>query len=129
MFHQFSQKDRVSNLPFALYFQLEDACAAEGTVHALTYSNDNSNVTAWLLTHYCYYYAYALEELKLHTLLIVDSGVHPASYSMGTEGFFPEVKRSGREADHSLQTSAEVKEMWIYTSAPLYAFVAYCLIS
>jgi hypothetical protein len=30
------------------------------------------------------------------------------------------LKRQGREADHSLPTSAEVKRTWIYTSAPLY---------
>jgi hypothetical protein len=35
---------------------------------------------------------------------------HPASYQMGMEGcFFPEVKRAGREADHSPPTSAELK--------------------
>jgi hypothetical protein len=40
-----------------------------------------------------------------------------------------EVKRRGHEADHSPPTSAEVKKIWIYTSTPPYAFVAYCLIS
>jgi hypothetical protein len=30
----------------------------------------------------------------------------------------PWVKRQGRETDHSLPTSAEVKKMWIYTSTP-----------
>jgi hypothetical protein len=36
----------------------------------------------------------------------------------------PEVKRPGREVDHSPPNSAEVKKMWIYTSAPPYAFMA-----
>jgi hypothetical protein len=31
---------------------------------------------------------------------------------------------TGREADHSPPTSAEVKKMWIYTSTPPYAFMA-----
>jgi hypothetical protein len=35
----------------------------------------------------------------------------------------PGVKRPGREADHSLPTSAEVKKMWIGTSTPPYAFM------
>jgi hypothetical protein len=35
-----------------------------------------------------------------------------------------EVKRPGREADHSPPTSAEVKKMWIYASTPPYAFMA-----
>jgi hypothetical protein len=52
------------------------------------------------------------------------SGVHPTSYKMGTGGSFPGVKRYGREADHSPPTSAEVKKMWIYTSTPLYVFMA-----
>jgi hypothetical protein len=36
----------------------------------------------------------------------------------------PGVKRQGREADHSPPTSAEVKKVWIYTSTPLYVFMA-----
>jgi hypothetical protein len=41
----------------------------------------------------------------------------------------PGVKRPGREADHSPPTSADVKKMWIFTSTPPYAFMAWCLIS
>jgi hypothetical protein len=38
------------------------------------------------------------------------SGVHPASYPMGTGGSFPGGKaRPGRDADHSPPSSAEVK--------------------
>jgi len=37
------------------------------------------------------------------------SGVHPASYTMGT-GSFPGVKRPGRGIDHPPPSSAEVKE-------------------
>jgi hypothetical protein len=38
------------------------------------------------------------------------SGAHPASYSVGTGGPFPGGKaRPGRDADHSPQSSAEVK--------------------
>jgi hypothetical protein len=39
-----------------------------------------------------------------------ESGAHPASYPMGTEGFFPGVKRGGggREADRSLPFSSKV---------------------
>jgi hypothetical protein len=36
----------------------------------------------------------------------------------------PGVKRPGREADHSPPTGAEVKNTWIYTSTPPYAFMA-----
>jgi hypothetical protein len=38
------------------------------------------------------------------------AGAHSASYQMG--------KQSGREADHSPRTTAEVKNTWIYTSTP-----------
>jgi hypothetical protein len=36
------------------------------------------------------------------------SGAHPASYSMFTVTLAPEVKRPGREADHSPPPSADV---------------------
>jgi hypothetical protein len=38
--------------------------------------------------------------------------------------FPPGVKRQRRDADHSPPASAEVEKMWIYTSAPPYAFMA-----
>jgi hypothetical protein len=40
------------------------------------------------------------------------------------EALSPGVKRPGREADHSLPASAEVKKMRIYTSTPPDAFMA-----
>jgi hypothetical protein len=43
------------------------------------------------------------------------SGVHPASYPMGTRGSFPGDKAE-READHSPPSNAEVKNMWSYIS-------------
>jgi hypothetical protein len=36
----------------------------------------------------------------------------------------PDIKLPGHEAEHSSPTSAEVKEMWIYTATPLYTFMA-----
>jgi hypothetical protein len=56
------------------------------------------------------------------------SGIHPASYPMGTGDSFPGVKRLGREANHSPQSSAEFKNTWTYTSTPPYAFTAWCLV-
>jgi hypothetical protein len=47
-----------------------------------------------------------------------DSGAHPASYKMNTEGFSPEVKWPKREADNSPPYSAEVKSAWNHTSTP-----------
>jgi hypothetical protein len=43
---------------------------------------------------------------------------------MDTGSFFAEVKRPGREDDHSPPASAEFKKMWIYISTPPYAFMA-----
>jgi hypothetical protein len=51
------------------------------------------------------------------------SGVHLASYPMGTAEFFAGVNRPGHKADQSSPASAEVKKMWIYTSTPPYAFM------
>jgi hypothetical protein len=39
-----------------------------------------------------------------------------------------EIKRQGRENDHSPQSGAEVKNAWHYTSTPQYIFMAWCLI-
>jgi hypothetical protein len=38
------------------------------------------------------------------------------------------VKRPGRKADHSLPSTAEVKNAWSYTSIPQYTFMAWCLV-
>jgi hypothetical protein len=46
----------------------------------------------------------------------------PGALSLG-------VKRLGREADHSLPSSAEVKNAWSCTSAPQYVFMAWCLVN
>jgi hypothetical protein len=69
------------------------------------------------------------QEFSILQIVQIGSGVHPTSYPMVTGGFSPGGKRPGREVDHSPPASAEVKIMWIYTSAPPYAFMAYCLIS
>jgi len=37
-----------------------------------------------------------------------------------------EVKRPGRETDHSPPSSAEVNNVWRYNSTPQYAFMAWC---
>jgi hypothetical protein len=41
----------------------------------------------------------------------------------------PGVKRPRRETDHSPPSSAEVKNTWIFTSTPPYAFTAWCLVN
>jgi hypothetical protein len=38
-----------------------------------------------------------------------DPGVHPASYPMGTGASFPRLKHPGHGDDHSLPSSAKVK--------------------
>jgi hypothetical protein len=65
-----------------------------------------------------------VQEFSLLHVVQTGSGVHPTSYPMGTAGSFPEGKRPGLEADHSLPTSAGVKKMWIYSSTPPYTFMA-----
>jgi hypothetical protein len=58
-----------------------------------------------------------LEYFLVH-IVQTGTGAHPASYTMVTGDFSPGVKRPGRETDHSPPASAEVKNMWIYTSIP-----------
>jgi hypothetical protein len=63
------------------------------------------------------------EFLLLH-IVNTDFEVHSSSYSMGTGTLSKGVKRQGREADHSPLTNAAVREKWIYTPTPPYAFMA-----
>jgi hypothetical protein len=55
------------------------------------------------------------------------SETHPASYPMGTGRSYPWIKRLDHEADRSLPPSAEDKNVWSYTSIPLFVFMAWCL--
>jgi hypothetical protein len=52
---------------------------------------------------------------------------HPALPGGG--GGPPGVKRPECEAEHWPQSSAEVKNTWIYTSTPPYIYMVQCLIS
>jgi hypothetical protein len=62
---------------------------------------------------------------------------HPASYSMGTGGDFPWVKRPEREADYSHPSSAEVKSggaisalpVRLYSVVVIYNFTVYLLLT
>jgi hypothetical protein len=56
---------------------------------------------------------YSQEYSILHVIQTA-SEAHPASYPMRSL----EIKRPGREADHSSPTSGEVKKTCIYTSTP-----------
>jgi len=44
-------------------------------------------------------------------------GAYPASYTMGT-GYFPEVKRPGRGADHPPHLAPRFKKEYSYNSTP-----------
>jgi hypothetical protein len=65
---------------------------------------------------------------SLHHRVQNGSGFHPASYPMGTRGSFPGVKRPGREDDHSLPSSAEVKNAWAIPPLSQCVFMAWCLV-
>jgi hypothetical protein len=60
------------------------------------------------------------EDFSSSSCVQTGSGAHPASCPMGTWGSFPGGKaRSGREADHSPPSSAEVKYEWeLYLLSP-----------
>jgi hypothetical protein len=57
-----------------------------------------------------------------------ESGAHPAFYSTCTGVLSQRVKLTGRKADHSPPSSAEVKKAFIYTSVPIYVFIAFALL-
>jgi hypothetical protein len=52
------------------------------------------------------------------------SGAHSASYTKGIGAISTVVKRPERKVDHSPPTSAEIKNMWIYTCTSLYVSMA-----
>jgi hypothetical protein len=59
------------------------------------------------------------EDFSSSSCVQTGSGPHPASYPMGTGGSFPGGKaRPGRDADHSLPSSAEVNEKELYILSP-----------
>jgi hypothetical protein len=64
------------------------------------------------------------QEFSLLHVVQIGSEVHPTSYTIGNGGSLPGVKRPGRETDHSLPTSVEVKKMCTYTITPPYVFIA-----
>jgi hypothetical protein len=65
---------------------------------------------------------------SLHTCIQNGSGANHLLIQWVTGTISLGVKRQGREADHSPQSSAEVKNVWSYTSAPQYTFMAWCLV-
>jgi hypothetical protein len=54
------------------------------------------------------------------------SWVHPTSHATGTAGFPKGAKQSGREADNSLLSSADVKNVWSCASTSSYILIALC---
>jgi hypothetical protein len=63
------------------------------------------------------------KEFSLLHVVHIGSEAHRPSYPVGNGGYIPEVKRQGREADHSSPTSAEVKKPSTYISTPPYIFM------
>jgi hypothetical protein len=63
---------------------------------------------------------------SLHHRVQTGSGAHPASYPLGTTGFFPGGK-SGRGVKliTELHLVPRSKNEWSYTSTPQYAFMAW----
>jgi hypothetical protein len=55
-------------------------------------------------------------------------GAHPASSPLGTGVLSSGVKQPGREADHLIPSSAEVKTAWSFTSTSTYIYVTSYLI-
>jgi len=64
---------------------------------------------------------------SLHHRVQTGFGAHPASHPMDTEGIGLSVgvKRPRYEANHSPQSSAEVKNAWSHTSTQ-YTFTVWC---
>jgi hypothetical protein len=76
------------------------------------------STTPWICIHYL---------TKHHATASILALGPTQPHSQRTSGALSlEVKRPGREADHSSPSSAEVKNTWRYTSITEYAFVTWC---
>jgi hypothetical protein len=64
------------------------------------------------------------QEIFLFPSVQAGSGAQTAPYPLRSGA-----KAPGREADHSPPSSAEIKNIWSYTSTRPYALVAWCLMS
>jgi hypothetical protein len=63
-------------------------------------------------------------DFSLHHSVDTGSGAHPASYTMGTKGFFPRGKEA-RDWSSPLTTIYHSGQEWLsYTSTPIYIFMA-----
>lgn len=56
------------------------------------------------------------------------SGVHPNSNTKDSWGSVLVVQQPGYEDNHSPTPYAKVRNLWNYTSTPLYVYMAWCLI-
>jgi hypothetical protein len=65
---------------------------------------------------------------SLHHCVKTGSEAHPTSYLMENRGSLPGDKAAGHEADHSPPSSAVVKNVWRYTSAPPVRLHGGCLV-
>jgi hypothetical protein len=108
-----------------------DRQACRSSLYCLGYPNPLSNChftsPHWFLLNkymmYYYYYYWVTDFLfSMSPGPALGSTQPPNQWVSGA--LSPGVKRPGCEADHSPPASAEVKKMWIYTSTPLYAFMA-----
>jgi hypothetical protein len=73
-----------------------------------------------------FYFFLTSGNFSLHHRVQTGSVAQPASIQWVPGAISMGIKRSMREADHSPQFSAEVKNAWSYTSTPQYAFTAWC---
>jgi hypothetical protein len=110
-----------------------------------TWSSENRFLCALLIQAYelritkphCKLGAYRLDDLvsnpgrgkdfSFSHCVQTGSWAHKSSYLVGVHGsVLPEVKRTGREANHTPPLSADISNDWICTSTSPYVFMAWC---
>jgi hypothetical protein len=112
-----SNIDHENGFPAEEFLLLSFLCVEAGTAQSV-----KRLATGWTTERSNFESRYGQEFLLLRVVQ-TGSGVHPTSYTMGTGGSFPGVKRPGHEAHHSPATTAKVKKMWIYVATSPYAFM------
>jgi hypothetical protein len=111
------------------FTNLEETCLVLGEMCLVTFTLHQLLLRGGIATDYVLDESRWGQKCSFLRVIQTGSGVHPASYAMGTGALYRGGKRPGREAHHSLPTSAEVKKTWVYTSTSPYVFMEQCLIS
>jgi hypothetical protein len=108
----------ASNFSTSFFYSCEIWYECHANVPSYTWDSSLGKVTGYWLGYQGSVPVKGRDFCICHHIQI-DSRAHPAFYLMGAE-FIPGAKRPKREKDHSLPSSAEVKNVQCYRHSPIF---------